>query len=652
MKCFSLLCLGLLSVPGWSELRVEKSSLRDGSQTVLSWSAPVVSSEGASFAPPQLSVQTPRSNVMVASVDCERAISRAEDGVRVELQLPQFARGMSMYRLKRYWTSPVFTSDYRNLAGDSLLLVWQQSGDKKFHVLAPLVGDEMVASLGVRDHRFGVQASSFRAGVVPHRIPLFVYASDADPYRAMQAAYSATLPASNLRWNKPYPEAFRKLGWCSWNAFYQEVDRDKILAAAGWIRQNNIPVRTLLIDDGWMTTRGRKLSGWDATPDKFPGGLAPLVDELKSRGFEFVGVWHTLQGYWEGVVPDSEAGQGQQLFHGNEGFSIPDPRGTGFFHDWYARLKQDGIDFVKVDNQGGTYRFTDGLLPRVQANGGLQAELQQAVRANFGHAVINCMELTLENVYRWNVSNVARSSDDYLPENPTNSAEHVLHNAYNSAWLANFAYPDWDMFESGAPDGEFHAVARALSGGPVYCTDRPGKGNPRILKRLALSDGTVLRPDAPARVPAGMLLRDPSLEPIALQLVGEVQRPGYRAELMGYFNVNKSGRAIPLTVKKTGHRWSTRKTLPPLACEIQTVVRPTHGLALYGLLDKYLGAAAVHSVSWKGNACTIQLAEGGRTGLTVPHRPRQVEANGKSLPYRMEGDFLELDAPARFTVHL
>jgi raffinose synthase len=666
MRRFLFAGLVLLALPAFAQVSVEEQTgdtiVKVGSQSALVWQSPVANLPDGSTAAGKLELQRPAPHVVVGLMTYAGAPPRAEDSVSLQLQLPEFARGLSIYRLKRFWTSPVFTSDPRNLAGDSQLLIWQQRDGDGYHVLAPLLGDGLVAGLGVRNHRFGVQASSYVPGHLPRRIPLFVYAHGADPYQTLRDAYSAALPltgaSGKLRWQKPYPAQLKKLGWCSWNAFYEKVDREKILQVAAWLRQHKVPTAYVLVDDGWMTVEGRKLAGFGAEPRKFPGGLPGLVRDLKGRGFEHVGVWHTLQGYWDGVVPQSPAGTGQTLFAGNEGLSIPHPGGTRFFFDWYRNLKTAGIEFVKVDNQGGNFRFTDGKLPRADANRGMQEQLQQAVAQHFGNGLINCMELSLENVYNWSVSNVARSSDDFLPDNRTNSSEHLLHNAYSTVWLANFAYPDYDMFESGAPDGEFHAVARALSGGPVYCTDTPAKGNPRVLKALCLASGEVLRPDEPARVPQDMLLRDPSLESIPLRLQGQVRRGDYHAVLVGSFHVNKSADVVSGSEWPAGVRaqdgWVAHRhgapavlapadklELKPLGWQVTTFARIRDGVAVFGLLDKYAGAAAV--VEQK--AGRVRLAEGGRLGLWVKKPPRSVRAGGRELKYALRDHWMEVDVP-------
>ncbi|KAL0337458.1 UNVERIFIED_CONTAM: putative galactinol--sucrose galactosyltransferase 6 [Sesamum calycinum] len=69
--------------------------------------------------------------------------------------------------------------------------------------------------------------------------------------------------------------------------------------------------------------------------------------------------------------------------------------------------------------------------------------------------------------------------------------------------------PDWDMFHSLHPAAEYHGSARAISGGPVYVSDAPGKHNFDLLRKLVLPDGSILR----ARLPAATkdcLFSDPA----------------------------------------------------------------------------------------------------------------------------------------------
>jgi raffinose synthase len=450
----------------------------------------------------------------------------------------------------------------------------------------------------------------------------------------------------------------------------------------------------VLVDDGWLSAKDQKLTAFDADASKFPGGMGSLARRLRDEyKVPHVGVWHTFQGYWNGVEENSEAARGQKLFKGLEGKLLPDPRegrGESFYEDWYSKLKSWGYDFVKVDGQGNNIKFTDGLMPLFDSGGGSQRNLQQSASKFFGGparanaaggrasvGVINCMEMSLENAFNWRDSNVARNSDDYQPELKQNPKDHVYQNAYNAFWLSNFAYPDWDMFQSHDAAAEYHAAARAVSGGPVYFTDEAGKERPEILKRLALSDGRLLMADEPAQVTRDLLLSDPSIEPVPLKVFAPVTRPGLRACVVAAFNVNKAvaGEAGVLSIEDLG--WSGGGTMATVAAyrtldrsvtlleahpdagslmrfglnaagyEMLTLVTVEGDVAVFGLLDKYLSPAAVVSVTRGGGATVVRLGEAGDFGAWLARAPSRVEVDGRALPasaYTFAGGLLRVPA--------
>ena len=64
------------------------------------------------------------------------------------------------------------------------------------------------------------------------------------------------------------------------------------------------------------------------------------------------------------------------------------------------------------------------------------------------------------------------------------------------------------MFHSKHPAALLHASARVLSGGPIYVSDKPGRHNFDLLRRLVLPDGSILRPHLPGRPTADCLFTD------------------------------------------------------------------------------------------------------------------------------------------------
>ena len=82
---------------------------------------------------------------------------------------------------------------------------------------------------------------------------------------------------------------------------------------------------------------------------------------------------------------------------------------------------------------------------------------------------------------------MARASDDFYPKESASSHPHVAACAFNSVFLSALVQPDWDMFHSQHPAAELHALARAVSGGPVYVSDFPGKHNFDVLRCAGLA---------------------------------------------------------------------------------------------------------------------------------------------------------------------
>ncbi|MFL6257747.1 MAG: Sip1-related alpha-galactosidase [Pyrinomonadaceae bacterium] len=622
------------------------------------------------------------SGALVAWLEYDGPALAPREGVQLVMSLDRFARGMAVKRFKIYWTAPVFFSDYRFLGPANQLMLWRQTEGEDYHLLVPLAGGGMVGEVGVTEiewrPEFRVSASSYDPDFTPRRVPLFAYAAGADPYKLPRAAYETAFAATGqygrLRWQKGYPEVFTRLGWCSWNAYGQGVTADKVVASVRSMREKRIPLGFVLVDDGWLSVKEQKLTGFDADPSKFPGGMAALARRLREEyKVPHVGVWHTFQGYWNGIEEDSEAARGHSLFKGLEGKLLPDPRegrGESFYEDWFRLLKGWGYDFVKVDGQGNNVKFTDGLMPLFDSGGGAHRNLQGAAEKFFGEpgrvnligesepvGVINCMEMSLENAFNWHTSNIARNSDDYQPELKHNPKDHVFQNAYNAFWLSNFAYPDWDMFQSYDPAAEYHAVARAVSGGPVYFTDEAGKERPEILQRLALSDGRLLMPDEPAQVTRDLLLSDPSIERVALKVFAHVTRPGLSAGVVAAFNVNKSAGTVAGTLDTRDVEWGSNRpaqvavyrlsdrriTLFPIeppalyfdlsenGFDLFTFAPVEDGVAVFGLLDKYVSPAAVVSVTRGVDGVTVRLREAGDFGAWLASAPARVKIDGRTL---------------------
>ncbi len=82
--------------------------------------------------------------------------------------------------------------------------------------------------------------------------------------------------------------------------------------------------------------------------------------------------------------------------------------------------------------------------------------------------------------------------------------------------------------------GAFHAAGRAVSGGPVYVSDTPEAHDFELLRKLVLSDGSVLRADHPGRPTRDCLFADVTRDPVLLKVFNSNRD----CAVIGVFNCN------------------------------------------------------------------------------------------------------------------
>ncbi|KAK0608181.1 hypothetical protein LWI29_026847 [Acer saccharum] len=254
-------------------------------------------------------------------------------------------------------------------------------------------------------------------------------------------------------------------------------------------------------------------------------GLGALVGDLKEKfqKLDDVYVWHALCGAWGGVRPGTIDGLDAKvtrakLAAGLEktmgdlavdmiiegGIGLVDPnQADDLYESMHSYLADVGITGVKVDvihtleyvseDHGGRVRlakaYYDGLNKSLEKNfggSGLIASMEQCNDFFF---------LATKHI------SMARAGDDFWFEDPNGDpmgaywlqGVHMIHCSYNSLWQGQFVQPDWDMFQSDHLCAEFHAGSRAICGGPVYVSDKVGRHNFNLLRKLVLPDGTILR---------------------------------------------------------------------------------------------------------------------------------------------------------------
>ncbi|CAK9329636.1 unnamed protein product [Citrullus colocynthis] len=395
---------------------------------------------------------------------------------------------------------------------------------------------------------------------------LFIHAGT-DPFDAISDAMKAVklhLNTFRLRQEKKLPAIVEYFGWCTWDAFYQEVTQDGVEAGLESLAAGGAPPKFVIIDDGWQSTAGdpqeENEEGGEKQPKQPPlqrltaikenskfqkkedptEGIKNIVNIAKNKyGLKYVYVWHAITGYWGGLrtgVKDMEEyGSSMQYPKVSKGVFENEPiwkndaltlQGLGlmnpknvykFYNELHSYLASAGVDGVKVDAQSILETLGAGFGGRVELTRQYHQALDASVARNFpDNGIIACMSHHTDAIYCAKQTAVVRASDDFYPRDPVSHTIHIAAVAYNSVFLGEIMQPDWDMFHSLHSAAEYHASARAISGGPVYVSDAPGKHNFELLKKLVLPDGSVLRASLPGRPTRDCLFSDPARDGVSL----------------------------------------------------------------------------------------------------------------------------------------
>lgn len=552
-------------------------------------------------------------------------------------------------------TAPAWVQSLADAPIRTQYALWQeQSGE--WGAVIPLVGGGLRCYLSGGGGKLVATADSLMEGFAPKRAPMFVIGWGPDPFKLTRDVYTFAFQTMHAedplvigrpRWEKAYPNSYRYIGWCSWNSYYRNISQEKLIRHAKLFKESGFPLRMMLIDDCWMQVNrhtmdpGQQnrlyLTGLDADPKTFPGGMAETVRILKEDyGIGFVGLWHTFEGYWRGVELGSAADVAGAIMPYNQEAGIPDPRseaGFGFWDAYYQVLAGAGVDFVKVDNQGPMLTMLNGQVPGSFAMGRAQDNFQRAAAKYFKSDVMNCMEMNIDVVYHWRDTNLGRSVVDYVPWSYVDPRTNVLTNIYNTMWFGNVSWPDYDMFMSSDNHVEYYTASHALSGGPVYITDYLGNEHWEVLWPTIYADGEVIRADEPGLPTRQILLENTyaSGKPVmmwsrtgaggALGLwnsnalflpvraeVGPADIEGLEGEsFVTYEYFSKK-----LRVLRAGERFPVR--LGPWGAQVYTVWPVTDGFAPLGLIEKYLSGGAVAEVSRSAEGVTVGLKDAGRFG--------------------------------------
>ena len=586
-----------------------------------------------------------------------------KEALRVSLGLKEKPLRMTALYLHRdWWTRPAFVKEWGELP-ERTQVVYLDYGDH-FGCLFLMAGKEYKANVGMAgsagDDRLIVSMMSYCAGQMWLEEPVFVLSEAGTPYEAISLACRTAAQKAGvlLRDEKELPEMFSYLGWCSWDAFYTDINEEKIRLKAEELNEKDVPVRWLLLDDGWLSVKDNRLYDLAPEKEKFPEGFGKMTRELKKDSLlRWIGVWHSLGGYWGGIELESklQREEDEHLYTTRSGKLLPAPRaeaGYGFYRNWYEYLRGEGIDFVKVDGQSAVKNHYANDIPVCLAARETHKALEGAVAAYMGGRLINCMGMAMENILGRQGSVLSRNSDDFVPGNLDGFGEHLMQNAYNAPYHNAFYACDWDMFWTSHQDAVKHAVLRAISGGPVYISDRIGDTVKEAVMPLCFHDGRLLCMERSAMPSLDCLFTDPSKEGIvkltnladcgilgrkggavaAYNLTGKEQETTLCAS--DIFDLPKGDYlCVDVMEKKVLGKTSTEGGAFPIFLQkdgfaLFVFVPITGEYAVIGLMEKYISFLGIEEIKMLPEGFLAIVKECGSFGFYTKKRVSGVKING------------------------
>lgn len=413
-------------------------------------------------------------------------IFEKDNSLEITVETEEAEKVLAQQLKTPFWTQPCFSDGFYGMPGKLQYVLIKHNSFYEF--ILPVANENFFATVkGDGRCSYKICVSTLSPDNTEICGTVAVVSKASEPYEAIKKGYTAAVKCgiikTPLKSDKKYPEILKYLGWCTWNAFYHDVSEEKILAKAKEFKEKNIPVKWILIDDGWSETDDLYLKSIYEDKNKFPNGLKHTIDILKETyGIKKVGVWHSATGYWKGIGNNFESIETCS--------DIRLPVGYEFYSKWYGYLKEQGVDFIKVDSQGNLIEFLRNSKNSLEKVFALHDAIERSAEENFDF-VINCMGMCNINMFAHKSSVMLRNSDDFYPKKTDSLKSHVMQNVYNAVFNDNLFFCDYDMWWSEHFQAEQNAVLRYISGGPFYLSDEEGRSNADIIRRFVNDDGQI-----------------------------------------------------------------------------------------------------------------------------------------------------------------
>lgn len=555
----------------------------------------------------------------------------------------------SIAELQHYQPS-ITRKDHNNVQQGQFILF--ELHDGRYLAVLPMASNKVYGQFFVENEKLWLKTGNFGTNEVSGKIPLVIWAHGDSPYAATSAVweqvFESNFVAAQPRANKSYPdEPYGYLGWCSWEHYKKNISEDIIKNAFHTLQKSNAPIRWVMIDDGYLDADNGKLLSFDVNRKKFPNGWQPIMALKDPEQIKWVGIWRNFGGYMNGVSDAHNMSDLNPYLTNTkkEGVVLPavSPQASKAFYDkMIANTKDNGFDFVKVDFHTRTFDLYKGTADPVAAMRFNNEALENATY-EMGVPLLNCIAQPNVNSLQTKHSALTRSSPDYNQNDKNKNKSNTYQSFANHLWMGQTVWGDLDMFHThDERDVKPMAIARAISGGPVYISDEPSKVKPEVLYPFAYEDGKLLRTSAPATLLPESFFIHPFRDEQVFRVVAPLND---NVAAIALFNFSENGELLdsefspkdysyagellqPKTepwkipgdglivydretksVVDLGAKYTTK--ISNFGAKLFLIYPKTKGWAVIGRSDKYLPAAAVSNQTITDRLISFTLAESG-----------------------------------------
>uniref|UniRef100_UPI003216B699 Sip1-related alpha-galactosidase n=1 Tax=uncultured Draconibacterium sp. TaxID=1573823 RepID=UPI003216B699 len=407
-----------------------------------------------------------------------------------------------------------------------------QVNNHRYMAILALAFENAFSTFTIRNKGMYIDAGTFGTATFSGNLPKLAYAYGQTPHEASLNVWQKALQCkslkskTSLRYKKEYPEPFKYIGYCTWEHIRRNMNTDTLSTIIKDMESAEIPIRWMLIDDGYELHKDNHLLSFQPDKEKFVDGFTPLKDLKSADGVKWLGLWWHMAGYFGGMSPNHQVeALNNHLFELKEGFMAPktDQESADIFYENRAKEMQDaGIDFIKVDFQTDYFKHYRFQLNAVQAMSYNHRGLEKAWNNHF-EGMLNCIAQHHLHVFKQEKSALIRSGIDYH-QSDDNNRYLAVQNLRNSIYLGMTHWLDHDAFISSYHSGSSAVEMRAVCGSPLYVSEDIDKINFTTIKPAVWANGELLRPLAPGTLTPEGFFNNPSENGIRVvaPLEGEV----------------------------------------------------------------------------------------------------------------------------------